>query len=58
LAKNSQRVTAANIGEPASSIVAGIILDHVGEKFIVVVCTSLIIIDGINILLSAPKKTN
>ncbi|WP_158593330.1 MULTISPECIES: hypothetical protein [Lactobacillus] len=56
MAKNSQRVTAANIGGPIASIVAGIILDHVGEKFIVVVCTSLIIIGGINILLSVPKK--
>ncbi|UZX31168.1 hypothetical protein [Lactobacillus helsingborgensis] len=56
MVKNSQRVTAANIGGPIASIVAGIILDHFGEKFIVVVCTSLIIIGGINILLSVPKK--
>jgi len=56
LAKNSQRVTAANISGPIASIVAGIFLDHFGEKFIVVVCTSLIIIGGINILLSVPKK--
>ena len=50
--------TFANIGGPISSVVAGIILDHVGEKFIVIVCTSLIIIGGINILLTVPKKTN
>lgn len=48
--------TFANIGGPISSVVAGVILDHLGEKFIVVISTSLIIIGGINILLSAPKK--
>ncbi|MBH9989266.1 MULTISPECIES: MFS transporter [unclassified Lactobacillus] len=50
--------TFANIGGPISSVVAGVILDHLGEKFIVVISTSLIIIGGINILLSEPKKTN
>ena len=50
--------TFANIGGPVSSVVSGIILDHVGEKFIIVLCASLIIIGGINILLIVPKKTN
>lgn len=49
--------TFANIGGPVSSVVSGIILDHVGEKFIIVLCASLIIIGGINILLIVPKKT-
>ena len=49
--------TFANIGGPVSSVVSGIILDHVGEKFIIVLCASLIIIGGINILLARPKKT-
>ncbi|MBC6341607.1 MFS transporter [Lactobacillus kimbladii] len=50
--------TFANIGGPVSSVVSGIILDHVGEKFIIVLCASLIIIGGTNILLAIPKKTN
>lgn len=49
--------TFANIGGPVSSVVSGIILDHVGEKFIIVLCASLIIIGGINILLARPEKT-
>ena len=50
--------TFANIGGPVSSVVSGIILDHVDEKFIIVLCASLIIIGGTNILLAIPKKTN
>ncbi|WP_258567341.1 MFS transporter [Lactobacillus panisapium] len=46
--------TGTEIGGPIASIVAGALLDRVGQQELIIVCVILIILGGINLLLVKP----
>lgn len=46
--------TGTEIGGPIASVVAGALLDHVGQQELIIVCVILILLGGINLLLVKP----